>query len=281
MEHETTLLVFGILLLLIGLVGQVKARELEIGTSNILTRAVIGLIGVLFIVLSFIPMEKVIDKIGGSEQSPTTDTVSESISDAATETVSDLGRETRPEPSSDDQDGHIDAIQEKRIDELQKAYYIGVMVPLLDERLKTSAADGHYRELITQNDPDITLASLKIVIRGLFNREVRPQAIKLLQNSIWAEYLTKDQEIISYYLMLSGLVIGDMSEDYRGEFERYSFAVRQYQKEGKSIRDIIENEIIDPETFIFYLWEEEKNDRALGNIQSRKMQLQELWDSVP
>ena len=52
MNYETALLVFGILLLLIGLVGQVKAKELEVGTSNAVARTVIGVVGAVLIGLS-------------------------------------------------------------------------------------------------------------------------------------------------------------------------------------------------------------------------------------
>lgn len=52
MSYEATLLVFGILLLLIGLVGKVKAKELEVGTSSTIARAVTGILGIGLIALS-------------------------------------------------------------------------------------------------------------------------------------------------------------------------------------------------------------------------------------
>ena len=54
MTYETTLLIFGILLLLIGLVGNVKAKELEIGTDSIVARTVIGIVGAVLIGLSLV-----------------------------------------------------------------------------------------------------------------------------------------------------------------------------------------------------------------------------------
>jgi hypothetical protein len=54
MSYEATLLVFGILLLLIGLIGKVKAKELEIGTSSAIARALTGLVGIVLIVISLI-----------------------------------------------------------------------------------------------------------------------------------------------------------------------------------------------------------------------------------
>jgi hypothetical protein len=48
------LLIFGILLLLVGLVGKVKAQQLEIGTSNKVVRSIIGSIGFILSSLSIL-----------------------------------------------------------------------------------------------------------------------------------------------------------------------------------------------------------------------------------
>lgn len=55
MTYEVTLLVFGILLLLVGLLGKVKAKELEVGTSSTVARLVMASLGILLVVLSFNP----------------------------------------------------------------------------------------------------------------------------------------------------------------------------------------------------------------------------------
>jgi len=55
MSHQVTLLVFGILLFLVGLVGKVKAKEIEVGTSSRLARLVLALVGIVLVVLSFNP----------------------------------------------------------------------------------------------------------------------------------------------------------------------------------------------------------------------------------
>ena len=55
MSHQVTLLVFGILLFLVGLVGKVKAKELEVGTSSRLARIVMAIVGIVLVVLSFNP----------------------------------------------------------------------------------------------------------------------------------------------------------------------------------------------------------------------------------
>jgi hypothetical protein len=54
MNYAVALLIFGILLLLIGLVGKVKAKELEVGTSSRIIRSVVGTVGVVLIALSLI-----------------------------------------------------------------------------------------------------------------------------------------------------------------------------------------------------------------------------------
>ncbi|MCI5224946.1 MAG: hypothetical protein D3924_20325 [Candidatus Electrothrix sp. AR4] len=52
MSYTVTLLTFGILLLLVGLVGEVKAKELEIGTNSKIVRIILSLIGIVLVVLS-------------------------------------------------------------------------------------------------------------------------------------------------------------------------------------------------------------------------------------
>ena len=55
MSYEVTLLVFGILLILVGLLGKVKAKELEVGTSSRTARAVIAVLGIVLVIFSFNP----------------------------------------------------------------------------------------------------------------------------------------------------------------------------------------------------------------------------------
>ena len=55
MSYEVTLLVFGILLILVGLLGKVKAKELEVGTSSRTARVVIALLGIVLVIFSFNP----------------------------------------------------------------------------------------------------------------------------------------------------------------------------------------------------------------------------------
>ena len=52
LSYEVALLLVGILLLLVGLVGKVKAKELEVGTSSTIARIATGLAGVALIVPS-------------------------------------------------------------------------------------------------------------------------------------------------------------------------------------------------------------------------------------
>ncbi len=55
MSYEVGLLSFGILLMLLGLIGKIKAKELEVGTSSVIVRLVTLIIGLFLIVLSFNP----------------------------------------------------------------------------------------------------------------------------------------------------------------------------------------------------------------------------------
>jgi hypothetical protein len=53
MDYQTALLTFGVGLLLLGMIGQVKLKELEVGTSNNISRSILGALGVILILLSF------------------------------------------------------------------------------------------------------------------------------------------------------------------------------------------------------------------------------------
>lgn len=52
---EIALLTTGVVLFLLGLVGRVKTKDIEVGTANKLARVVGGVLGIVFICLSFAP----------------------------------------------------------------------------------------------------------------------------------------------------------------------------------------------------------------------------------
>lgn len=85
-EYNVVLLVFGILLLLVGLVGKVKAKELEVGTGSAVARVVLGVIGIGLMALSLAlsPASKVIsrfasDTLGTGTEAEVTNRGSESL----------------------------------------------------------------------------------------------------------------------------------------------------------------------------------------------------------
>jgi hypothetical protein len=54
---EVTLLTLGVLLILVGLVGQVEAQQIQVGTRNPVVRIILGLMGAVFV---FIALSKII-----------------------------------------------------------------------------------------------------------------------------------------------------------------------------------------------------------------------------
>ena len=46
---EATLFTLGVILILVGLIGQVKAKEIEVGTKNPVVRVILGLLGTAFV----------------------------------------------------------------------------------------------------------------------------------------------------------------------------------------------------------------------------------------
>jgi hypothetical protein len=92
-----TFLTLGVLLLLVGIVGQVKAKEIEVGTKNPLARIILGLIGLLFIsvsiISSFAPFIPSLIPTASIESSPTlppnpTVTITPSSTPSPTVTIS-------------------------------------------------------------------------------------------------------------------------------------------------------------------------------------------------
>ena len=67
---EATLLTLGVLLLLVGLVGQVKAKEIEVGTRNPAVRVILGIIGAAFIIVAL--RNEIFVPGGGSAPPPST-----------------------------------------------------------------------------------------------------------------------------------------------------------------------------------------------------------------
>ena len=55
MTYEVALLTFGVALMLLGLIGKVKIKEIDIGTNNRIARITASGIGIVFILLSFNP----------------------------------------------------------------------------------------------------------------------------------------------------------------------------------------------------------------------------------
>mgnify|MGYP001059525042 CR=1 FL=1 len=53
---EATLLTLGVLLILVGLLGQVKAQEIEVGTKNPIARTILGMVGVVFVTIALRPL---------------------------------------------------------------------------------------------------------------------------------------------------------------------------------------------------------------------------------
>jgi hypothetical protein len=82
--EKTTLLTLGVLLLLVGMIGQVRAKELEVGTRNPFVRIILGVMGAVFIAVA-LRADMVVF-------------LSESASTAGAVTASPIATEVRPSP---------------------------------------------------------------------------------------------------------------------------------------------------------------------------------------
>ena len=71
MSYEVALLSFGVILLLLGLIGRVKAKEIDVGTSSAVARVIVAVIGLALIVVSFDPggaVSKIASQLGKGEE---------------------------------------------------------------------------------------------------------------------------------------------------------------------------------------------------------------------
>ena len=71
---ESTMLTLGVLLIVLGLIGQVKAKELEVGTKNPYARIILGFIGVVFVsiaIIQIIPIPSAIGLANAPTSTPT------------------------------------------------------------------------------------------------------------------------------------------------------------------------------------------------------------------
>ncbi len=71
MSYEVALLSFGVILLLLGLIGRVKAKEIDVGTSSAVARVIVAIIGLALIVVSFDPggaVSKIASQLGKEEE---------------------------------------------------------------------------------------------------------------------------------------------------------------------------------------------------------------------
>lgn len=177
-----------------------------------------------------------------------------------------------------------------------KRFHLTASIPLLSIGLRENdpSAAQHYRELMEQNDKDITTSLFKTVTTGLFNSKsingetrVRDGYIDLLEDSIRRQYLTNEQEVATYYLMLSTMVIAGMGEAYEYHLPEYYRSASEYRKSGGSIKDLLKREF-DPATFVAVLGVEAAGDPtdaaddwSPGERKSRKEKLDEVWSTVP
>jgi CRP/FNR family cyclic AMP-dependent transcriptional regulator len=168
-----------------------------------------------------------------------------------------------------------------------RRFHKSVSIPRLEESLEVDyeSALEQYEELMVEEDSEITMGALKVVWGGLFKAtvEVGPQTslrdrcFDLLKTSISGMPLNEEQKLISYYLMLSTMVIAGMDEDYRSYAQDYYKSVDDYVKTGESIRGRLRTEF-DIAMFVERLRAE---DWSEAEFESRKEVLTKIWDSIP
>jgi len=233
-------------------------------------------IGVVIAVLGFLGFEKVIQIEPGLE-------TLKKFEDKLPQ-IESLEEKLSQIESLEEKLPQINLIEVKleKINQLEQKFSTMAVEQLLLEN--NTSARQHYEELMRLNDKSITIRLFKIIYRGLFvnkitgesDNTVRDDYIDFLEYSIGDDYLTPEQEVISYYLMLSTMVMAGMDKRCDRYLRAYQVSASKYRATGRSLKQELEGEF-DPDTFFEYLELEYSGDI----LQSKKETLQEIWNTVP
>jgi CRP/FNR family cyclic AMP-dependent transcriptional regulator len=169
-----------------------------------------------------------------------------------------------------------------KLDQAVKKIHLTVLIPELSPKVIEEDPSRYqlYREIMEQPDWEITTSLLKVMLGELSKKDNRTLFIDLLRDSIRRGYLTPKQEISSYYLMLSTMVIAGMETEYKFFMPVYLQIAGEYRDTEESLRDQLISEI-DPETFRIVLEREATDEWLPSELQSRQIKLKEIWDAVP
>jgi CRP-like cAMP-binding protein len=165
-----------------------------------------------------------------------------------------------------------------------EGFHLTVSIPQFPVMLSKGdrSANLHYRELMEQQSSKITLSLFKVVFGGLLTSADRDIYIDLLTKSLDERYLTPEQKVISYYLMLSGMVVAD--RDYEDYMAQYFDAANEYRKSRGTVRELLGRELR-PDFFAERVSATASNSGDGAGLpadaNAKLEQLQKIWDVVP
>ena len=257
----------------------IESAERSRGRLTASVTTVAGVIGVFVTVLGFLgftqvnKMSDAMEKYRGFEQEISDIDTKISDFDKLSETVFNLEAE-------------IESAKNMLNRDLRR-FHKSVSIPRLEQSLEVDyeSAVEKYKNLMGEEDIEVTISAFKTVWSGLFKAtvEVAPQTsmrdrcLDLVKRSIKEMPLNKEQKVISYYLMLSTMVVARMDEDYRSYSRDFDKSVDDYLETGESIRDLLRSEF-NIATFVAHL---EAEDLSQDELQSRKETLTKIWDRIP
>lgn len=169
-----------------------------------------------------------------------------------------------------------------RLEQAVKQIHLTVLIPELLPKVKEEDPSRYqlYREIMEQPDWEITTSLFKVMLGELSVKDNRGLFIDLLKDSIRRGYLTPKQEISSYYLMLSTMVIAGMETEYEFFMPAYLENAGEYRDTEESLKDQLIS-AIDPQTFQRVLEREAADDWPPTELPSRQSKLKAIWDAVP
>ena len=145
-----------------------------------------------------------------------------------------------------------------------------------------------YRDLMGLDDQGVSINAIKRVWSGMFdstvyvgNRRIRDDYLDFMMDSINSGYLTNEQEVMSYYVMLSSMAMVGEDAFFDSNMRSYEKSANEYRKSGGSMKDIVKVNF-SPETFVLYVKAESRLNRIEdGEFERRIKKLDDIWNAVP
>ena len=160
----------------------------------------------------------------------------------------------------------------EQFEEVRAGFYTKVMIPRFTVEILEKPEDARktYRALLALEDPKVTHLLFKKVYRGLYIQETSEDYKAFLYEAVNLGFSRTDrQRVISYYLLLSTMLLDD-DEKYGYVLGEFNTFAGNYS--GASIRESLRTDF-DPDTYMMRFGDEDKIRQGKFNS--------DIWGRMP